>query len=417
MAEALIAEKMKKRSAPSGAREGTCPGGSAFFAMSFQLPHCLLVLQFGGWGQFSEKMLAFYKRLWFMAQIALQTTGVPMISFSPEEEAKHFGVSPNSIRRWDAFFVLNELLDPQDQKGGRGKKATFLFHSPPKKVIHIQTPPQEVVCVNYSTTPYGQPASQNKSTNHTSDSSTGCPKEPPTSPKSPCAAQQRAEKLRALPDETRVVGKFFNWVMEFYRHRCWENGCTREESDIICNAIGRQIKGKTLGEARKLATWFLEHVRHVIENLREALQKGLRAAYALLAYLFRKALGILKPNPKPYKKPASTAEKLWRWDLNAPDERKAFLDLVGNIIEQGGGLCPRCGNVVRVEYWEISSALAFKDPDGCRCLYIALDRESKEREEHHQLEKETREAQRRTTTESGTLTHLPRWRRQRPHWP
>lgn len=112
----------------------------------------------------------------------------------------------------------------------------------------------------------------------------------------------------------------------------------------------------------------------------------------MLGYLFRKALGILKPKAKERKKPASKSQKTWRWDLNDPEERKAFLQLVEKIIEQGGGICPRCGNVIRVEYWEISSALAFKDPDGCRCLYIALDRDIREREKHAQLEKETRQA-------------------------
>jgi hypothetical protein len=49
--------------------------------------------------------------------------------------------------------------------------------------------------------------------------------------------------------------------------------------------------------------------------------------------------------------------------------------------------------VLRVEYWTVNSALAFRDPDGCRCLYIALDREARAREERARLDKERRAAE------------------------
>ena len=369
--------------------------------MAFCLPHCLAILQLGGWGQFSETILAFYRRLWFMAKMALESTGSTVIAFSAEEEATILGVCANTIRTWIAYLIANGVLIPLNRKGGRGRKALYRFRITPPKVIHIKTSQQEAVVVplNYSTTPYGQPTAASDepqkptpSPENTTQPPSTCPKDKDTSThqkKSP--AQQRAERLRTLPNETLTVGKIFNWVMEQFRHCCWKRGFTRNESDIVCNAIGRLIKGKPLGYARKLAKWFRKQPRSVLENLREALQKGLRAAYAMLGYLFRKALGILNRPPKPRKKKTAHAHKRWKWDLNDPEERNAFLGLVENIIHEGGGRCPRCGNVIRVGYWTVSSALAFQDQDGCQCLYIALDRDAREREKKHQLEMDTRE--------------------------
>ncbi len=396
MAKALIARD-GRTSADSGAWKWTCTGGSAFFALSFQLPHCLSILQLGGWGQFCETIVAFYRRLWFMARMAMESTGSTVIALCAEEEATILGVCATTIRTWINYLIANGVLIPLNRKGGRGRKALYRFHIPPKKVFHIKTQQQRVVVsLNYSTTPYGQPAATSHEPQHTTHAPQNTIPPPSNRPedqdtstqqkKSP--AQQRAEKLRNLPDETPTVGKTFNWVLEQFRHCCMDMGYTREESDILCNQIGRLIKGQPLGEARKLAKWFWKQARYVLGKLREAAKKGLRAAYALLGFLFRKALGILKPRPKPSKKPVSTAKKPWRWNLNDPDERKMFLDLVEKMINEGGGLCPRCGNVIRVEYWTVNSALAFNDQDGCRCLYIALDREAQDRERHTGLDKE-----------------------------
>ena len=97
--------------------------------MTFKRPPCLSTLRLGdGRGRYSRKIVAFYNRLCLMAQIALEQTGSTVIAFSAEEEAKLLSVCPNTVRNWNAYLIDNNVLDPLDQKGGRGKKATFVFH-------------------------------------------------------------------------------------------------------------------------------------------------------------------------------------------------------------------------------------------------------------------------------------------------
>ena len=352
------------------------------------LPHCLSI-KLGGHGQFSPKILEFYNHLRIMAQIALESTGSTVITFSPEEEAKLLGVSPTTVRNWIAYLVDNGVLVPLDRKGGRGKRAKFIPQTktqqqetvPPPSTTTFRTPPPERTSATHH--------SESKNSRNTKEKNSS-EKEPPdprpegtaTPPKS-SAAQDRAKKLKELPDDTPVVEKVFNWVMEQFRRRCWQMGYTRAESDMLCNKLGRMIKGKTLGEVRKLATWFWARTRFVLHKLREAAKKGIRAAYAMLGFLFRKVLGILRPRPKRKPKPTSP---WWRWDLNDPKQRKAFVKLVEKIIEQGGGTCPRCGKTIRVEYWQQDAGLAFQDRDGCRCLYIAFDRDAREREQRDKLD-------------------------------
>ena len=315
-----------------------------------------------------------------MAQIALESTGEAVITFSPEEEAKLLGVSPTTVRNWIAYLMHNGVLLALDRKGGRGKRAKFF--------LQTKTQQQETVPHNPRTTTFRTPpperagAAQKKKKSTQNKPSDLRPEGTDTPPKS-SAAEDRAKKLKELPDETPVVGKIFNWIMEQFRRRCWSMGYTRAESDILSNALGRLIKGKTLGEVRKMATWFWIKARFVLHKLREAARKGIRAVYATLGFIFRKVLGILRPRPKRKPKPASPR---WRWDLNDPKQRKAFVKLVEKIIKQGGGICPRCGQVIRVEYWDQDAGLAFQDKDGCRCLYIAFDRDAREREQREKLD-------------------------------
>ncbi len=371
-------------------------------------PSCLATLKLGGPGQFSEKILAFYKRLWFMAKIAMESTGSAVIALCAEEEAKVLGICATTLRKWITYLIDNRVLIPLNRKGGRGRKALYRFQFPRPKVIHIKTQRQEAVGVSsyYSTAPYGQPGATSHepqpipaSQENVRESPLPCPEGTDIPPKS-SAAEDRAKKLKELPDDTPVVGKISNWVMEQVRHCCMDMGYTREESDILCNAFGRRIKGNSLGYARTLATWFRKHARWVLDKLREAARKGIRAVYAMLGFLFRKVLGILRPRPK--RKPKATSPR-WRWDLNDPKQRKAFVKLVEKIVKQGGGTCPRCGKRIRVAYWEQDAGLAFQDPDGCRCLYIAFDRDAREREQHDKLERETRQAE---TTPSRGPAHL-----------
>ena len=357
---------------------------------SWGIPHCLNTINLGGHKQFKREILEFYRRLCIMAKMALESTGSTVITFSPEEEAKLLGVSPTTVRNWIAYLVDNGVLVPLDRKGGRGKRAKF--------IPQTKTQQQETVPPHPGTTTFRTPPPERTSATHNSESKNSrntkeknsSEKEPPdprpegtdTPPKS-SAAEDRAKKLKELPDDTPVVEKVFNWVMEQFRRRCWQMGYTRAESDILCNELGRRIKGKTLGEVRKLATWFWARTRFVLHKLREAAKKGIRAVYATLGFLFRKVLGILRPRPKQNTKPASPR---WQWDLNDPKERKAFLKLVKKIVKQGGGTCPRCGQVIRVAYWDQDAGLAFQDPDGCRCLYIAFDRDAREREQRDKLD-------------------------------
>jgi len=108
-------------------------------SMTFTLPHCLSRLQLGGWGQFSETILPFYRRLWFMAKMALESTGSTVIAFSADEEATILGVCANAVRTWINYLIANGVLIPLNRKGGRGRKALYRFHIPPRKVIHIKT--------------------------------------------------------------------------------------------------------------------------------------------------------------------------------------------------------------------------------------------------------------------------------------
>jgi len=327
-----------------------------------------------------------------MAKMALESTGSAVIALCAEEEAKVLGICATTIRKWITYLIDNRVLIPLNRKGGRGRKALYRFHLPRPKVIHIKTQHQKAVVVSfyYSTTPYGQPGATSHephpptaSQENVRKSPLPCPEGTDTPPPKPSAAEDRAKKLKELPDDTPVVENVFNWVMEQFRHCCMDMGYTREESDILCNSVGRLIKGKPLGYARTLARWFWKHARWVLDKLREAAKKGIRAVYATLGFLFRKVLGILRPRPKQNTKPASPR---WQWDLNDPKERKAFLKLVKKIVKQGGGTCPRCGQVIRVAYWDQDAGLAFQDPDGCRCLYIAFDRDAREREQRDKLD-------------------------------
>ena len=370
------------------------------------LPHCLSI-KLGGHKQFKREILEFYEHLRIMARIALESTGSAVITFSPVEIARLLGVSPSTVKNWIRYLVDNGVLVAIDRKGGRGKKAQFLFQT--------KTSQQESVPPNPGTTTFRtSPPKRTRSAHHPESKHSRNPKKkksaakkPPdpraegtdTPPKS-SAAEDRARKLKELPDDTPVIEKVYNWAMEQFRWRCWSMGYSRRESDILCNVLGRMIKGKTLGYARILAKWFWKNARWVLDKLREAAKKGIRAVYAMLGFLFRKALGILRPRPKRTPKPASPR---WRWDLNDPKQRKAFLKLVEKIVKQGGGICPRCGQVIRVEYWEQDAGLAFQDKDGCRCLYIAFDRDAREREQRDKLEKEKRQAE---TTPSRGPAHL-----------
>ena len=349
----------------------------------WRLPHCLESIKLGGHGQFSRKVLEFYEHLRIMAKITLETTGAPVITFSPVEEARLLGVSPSTVKNWIRYLIDNGVLVAIDRKGGRGKKAQFL--------LRTKTSQQEFVPPNPGTTTFRTPPPERTRSAHNSEqkkksqeetSPNPRPEGTDTPPKS-SAAEDRAKKLKKLPNDALVIGKILNWIMEQVRRQCWRMGYSRAESDLLCNALGRLIKGKTLGETRKLATWFWSNARSVVEKLREAAKKGIRAVYAMLGFLFRKVLGILRPRPKRKPKPASPR---WRWDLNDPKHRKAFVKLVEKIIEQGGGTCPRCGKRIRVEYWEQDAGLAFQDKNGCQCLYIAFDRDAREREQREKLD-------------------------------
>jgi len=314
-----------------------------------------------------------------MAKIALKTTGSTVIIFSPVEVAKLLGVSPTTVKNWIRYLIDNGVLVAIDRKGGRRKRAQFLLRTKTSQQRPVPPNPQTTT---FRTPPPERAGAAQKKKRSTQNKPPDPRAEGTDTPK-PSAAEQRAEKLSKLPDETPVVEKIFNWVMEQFRRRCWSMGYTRAESDMLCNALGRLIKGKTLGEVRKLATWFWNNPRSVLDKLREAARKGVRAAYAMLGFLFRKALGILPLRPKRKPKPASPR---WRWDLNDPKQRKAFVKLVEKIVKQGGGTCPRCGQVIRVQYWDQDAGLAFQDPDGCRCLYIAFDRDAREREQREKLD-------------------------------
>lgn len=349
----------------------------------WRVPHCLDTIKLGGHKQFKREILEFYRRLCIMAQVALETTGSAVITFSPVEIARLFGVSPTTVKNWIRYLIDNGVLVAIDRKGGRGKKAQFL--------LRTKTSQQESIPPNPGTTTFRTPPPEHAGATHNSErKKKSKEKKPPdpraegtdTPPKS-SAAEDRAKKLKELPDDTPVIEKIFNWVMEQFRRRCWSMGYTRAESDILGNALGGLIKGKTLGEARKLATWFWSNARSVLDKLREAIRKGIRAAYAMLGFLFRKVLGILRPRPKQKPKPRSPR---WRWDLNDAKQRKAFVKLGEKIIQQGGGTCPRCGKTIRVEYWDQDAGLAFQDPGGCRCLYIAFDRDAREREQRDKLD-------------------------------
>ena len=347
------------------------------------LPHCLSI-KLGGHGQFSRKVLEFYEHLRIMARIALESTGAPVITFSPEEEAKLLHVSPTTVRNWIRYLVDNGVLVPLDRKGGRGKKAKFFLQT---KTQQQETIPPNPGTTTFRTPPPERPRSahnpERKKKSQEETSPDPRPEGTDTPPK-PSAAEERAKKLKELPDDTPVVEKISNWVMEQFRHCCMDIGYTREESDILCNYVGRLIKGKPLGYARTLARWFCSNARWVLDKLREAARKGIRAVYAMLGFLFREVLGILRPRPK--RKPNPEATKRWKWDLNDAKQRKAFGKLVEKIIEQGGGTCPRCGKRIRVEYWKKDAGLAFQDPDGCRCLYVAFDRDIREREQRDKLD-------------------------------
>lgn len=346
------------------------------------VPHCLSI-KLGGHKQFKREILEFYRRLCIMARIALETTGSAVITFSPVEIARLLGVSPTTVKNWIRYLIDNGVLVVIDRKGGRGKKAQFL--------LRTKTSQQEGIPPNPGTTTFRTPPPEHAGVAHNSErKKKSKEKKPPdphaegtdTPPKS-SAAEDRAKKLKELPDDTPVVEKIFNWIMEQFRRRCWQMGFTRAESDMLCNALGRMLRGKTLGEVRKLATWFWSNARSVLDKLREAAKKGIRAVYAMLGFLFRKVLGVLRPRPKQNTKSGS---RRWQWDLNDPKQRKAFLKLVEEIIEQGGGTCPRCGKRIRVEYWKKDAGLAFQDKDGCRCLYIAFDRDAREREQRDKLD-------------------------------
>ena len=362
--------------------------------MNWQLPHCLSI-ELGGHKQFKREILEFYRRLCIMAKIALESTGSAVITFSPVEIARLLGVSPSTVKNWIRYLVDNGVLVAIDRKGGRGKKAQFL--------LRIKTSQQKSVPPYPSTTTFRTPPPKRTRSAHHPESKNSrntkkkksSEKKPPDprpegtdTPPKPSAAEDRAKKLKELPDDTRGE-KVYNWAMEWFRLECWRKGYSRRESDILCNVLGRMIKGKTLGYARILATWFWKNARWVLDKLREAAKKGIRAVYAMLGFLFRKALGILRPRPKRNAKPASPR---WRWDLNDAKQRKAFVKLVEKIIKQGGGICPRCGQVIRVEYWEQDAGLAFQDPDGCRCLYIAFDRDAREREQREKLDHQVLQA-------------------------
>ncbi len=390
MKTALIAKKMKKRSARSGAFRIRRTGASAFFAMLFPLPHCLAILKLGGPGHFSEKILEFYKYLCLLARIALETTGSAVITFSPVEIARLLGVSPTTVKNWIRYLVDNGVLVAINRKGGRGKKAQFLLRT--KSSQQVSVPPNPGTTTFRTPPPERTRSAHNPQRKHRRNvkKKKSSEKKPPdprakgtdTPPKS-SAAEDRAKKLKKLPNSALVIGKILDWVMEQVRLRCWSEGYSRRESDILCNAFGRQIKGKTLGQARKLATSFFIKARFVLHKLREAGRKGIRAVYATLGFIFRKLLGILRPRPKRKPKPASPQ---WQWDLNDPKQRKAFLKLVEKIVKQGGGTCPRCGQMIRVRYWDQDAGLAFQDKDGCRCLYIAFDRDAREREQRDKLD-------------------------------
>lgn len=350
-----------------------------YFWYFWGLPYCLESIKLGGHGQFSRKILEFYRHLCIMAKIALKTTGSTVIIFSPVEVAKLLGVSPTTVKNWIRYLIDNGVLVAIDRKGGRRKRAQFLLRTKTSQQRPVPPNPQTTT---FRTPPPERAGAAQKKKRSTQNKPPDPRAEGTDTPK-PSAAEQRAEKLSKLPDETPVVEKIFNWVMEQFRRRCWSMGYTRAESDMLCNALGRLIKGKTLGEVRKLATWFWNNPRSVLDKLREAARKGVRAAYAMLGFLFRKALGILPLRPKRKPKPASPR---WRWDLNDPKQRKAFVKLVEKIVKQGGGTCPRCGQVIRVQYWDQDAGLAFQDPDGCRCLYIAFDRDAREREQREKLD-------------------------------
>jgi hypothetical protein len=199
-------------------------------------------------------------------------------------------------------------------------------------------------------------------------------------PKTP---EERAAVLRSLDDGIKLVkgSRFYRWVCEQFRLICFHGGASRGESDLICDAIGWLIDGRSLGFARQLALWLMEHIGELLRELRRAIVAGIRAAYKAVNSLILRAMGLLKFTLHCLKpKPQALAHR-WAYNLNDRRERKEFLRRAREIAEAGGGPCPRCGQRIERRLLDIDSGIAFEEPGLCRCIYIALDRQAAAREE------------------------------------
>lgn len=204
----------------------------------------------------------------------------------------------------------------------------------------------------------------------------------------------RLELLKTVDDTVVLIrnARYYRYVMEQFRLLIWKRGgASRHENNIICGVIGRLIDNKCLGFARQLAAWLVENIDGVVKRLRVAIDKGLRAAYASVSYAIRLGLGILKSKCKVQLIPLGAQAKQCnqpssRWDLNTVKGRSRFLALAREIVDQGGGKCPRCGDQIIPALLQVDSGLAFEQSGLCKCIYIALDRRARAAEERERRE-------------------------------
>jgi hypothetical protein len=374
----------------------------------------LIDLKTGRRGQFSPAIKGFFYALLLRA---VEAVGF-QIEIKTKEEAKRWGIPQRTINRWLKFFCDRGWLRLIDGRGGRGRGAiyevTWLKHqaeiraqqererrewqeqfaqdpylrelenadleratdetSPQRRVSQATTrtylsDPKQRGLEGSSLSLQDQPSFQAQDQRGAGGSRPSC-------------QEERAAVLRSLDDGIKLVkgSRFYRWVCEQFRLICWHGGASRGESDLICDAIGRLIDGRSLGFARRLAVWLMEHITELLCELRRAIVVGLRAAYRAVNLLILRAMGLvkftlhyLKPKPRPL-------AHRWAYDLNDCRERKEFLRRAREIAEAGGGPCPRCGQRIERRLLNIDSGIAFEEEGLCRCIYIALDRALQERD-------------------------------------